>query len=305
MDSGLTAFFQQLPSIFIIIFCGSGAMLLAVIAYLVAWRRQKAQEERMPQPPPAEPAPSAYVDADLPDLDDLLKPAPLTRPTGGTFRVRLAEGGETEVAEVFTVLRDLSDGGLIVQIGDKAYRHPVSSADAEFRRRFETALRDLTPSAPVSAASSESATPTESKAVPPAPPPAVQVPVHPAQAAPPRSPTPDLAMPDLPDIPLPGDLPKFRMPEKIEPPKRGRIKPDRTPVPEINIAAAIESFLQHKLSMTGDFAGRSIHVSQSPLHGGVLIEVDGTFFEAVADITDDAVREYIAATIQEWQDRQV
>ena len=112
-------------------------------------------------------------------------------------------------------------------------------------------------------------------------------------------------MPDLPDIPLPGDLPKFRMPEKIEPPKRGRVKPERTPVPEINIAAAIESYLQHKLSMTGAFPGRSIHVSQSPLHGGVLIEVDGVFFEAVADIKDDAVREYIAAAIQEWQDRQI
>lgn len=298
MDSGFTAFFQQLPSIFIIIFCGSGVLLLAVVVYLIAWRRQKAQEERAPAAPYAEPALSAFIDADFPDLDDLLKLAPAPRSASATFRVRLTDGGETEVAEVFSVLRDLSDGGLIVQIGDKAYRHPASGADAEFRRRFETALRDLAPSAAVSAPLTEPA-PT------PAPPTAVETPVRPAQPTPPPAPTPDLAMPELPDIPLPGDLPKFRMPAKIEPPKRGRVKPDRTPVPEINIAAAIESFLQHKLSMTGDFAGRSIHVSQSPQHGGVLIEVDGTFFEAVADITDDAVREYITATIQEWQDRQV
>jgi hypothetical protein len=305
VDSGFTAFFQQLPSIFIIIFCGSGALLLAVIAYLVAWRRQKAQEERMPKAPTAESAPSAYVDTDFPDLDDLLKPAPVTRSASGTFRVRLAEGGETEVAEVFTVLRDLSDGGLIVQIADKAYRHPAAGADTEFRRRFETALRDLDPSAATSTAPADSAAPPASESVPSAPPPAVETPRRPMQTAPPPSPAPDLGLPDLPDIPLPGDLPKFRMPEKVEPPKRGRIKSDRTPVPEINIAASIEAFLQHKLSMTGDLAGRSIHVSQSPQHGGVLIEVDGTFFEAVADITDDVVRNYIAATIQEWQDRQV
>lgn len=299
MDSGFTAFFQQLPSIFIIIFCGSGALLLAVIAYLIAWRRQKAQEERAPAAPYAEPAQSAFVDADFPDLDDLLKTAPVTRSATGTFRLQLAEGEETEVAEVFSVLRDLSDGGLIVQIGDKAYRHPASGADAEFRRRFETALRDL-------AASTASAAPEQAPPAPTAPSePVTETPVRPSPPAPTPSPVPDLAMPDLPDIPLPGDLPKFRMPAKIETPKRGRIKPDRTPVPEINIAAAIESFLQHKLSMTGDFAGRSIHVSQSPQHGGVLIEVDGTFFESVADITDDAVREYITATIQEWQDRQV
>ncbi len=300
MDSGFTAFLQQLPSIFIIIFCGSGALLLAVIAYLVAWRRQKAQEARMPQVPSTEAAPSPYTDVDFPDLDDLLKPALMTRAASETFRVRLTEGGETEVAEVFTVLRDLSDGGLIVQIGDKAYRHPAASADAAFRRRFQTALHDLTRSAAI---------PAEPEPTPPAPmpptEPVVEAPHPPAQAAPPPFPAPNLGLPDLPDIPLPGDLPKFRMPDKIEPPKRGRIKPDRTPVPEINIAAAIEAYLQHKLSMTGDFAGRSIHVSQSPQHGGVLIEVDGTFFEAVTDITDDAVREYVTATIQEWQDRQV
>jgi hypothetical protein len=286
VDSGLTAFLQQLPSIFIIIFCGSGALLLAVIAYLVAWRRQRAQNAQTGAALPAAPAPSAFADADLPDLDDLLKPDTAARPTGGTFRVHLADGGETEAAEVFTVLRDLSDGGLIVQIGGKAYRHPVNSADAEFRRRFETALRDLAPPLPAS------------------PPPAASTPEPPIHPAPPP-PAPDLIMPDLPDIPLPGDLPKFRMPEKIEPPKRGRVKPDRTPVPEINIAAAIEDYLQHKLSMTGAFPGRSIHVRQSPLHGGVLIEVDGAFFETVADITDDSVREYIAAAIQEWQDRQI
>jgi len=36
----------------------------------------------------------------------------------------------------------------------------------------------------------------------------------------------------------------------------------------------------------------------------VRIEVDGTYFESVNDIEDDEVRDFIAATIQEWQDRQ-
>lgn len=308
MDSGVGEFFQQLPIIFIVIFCGSGAVLIGVIAYLVNFRRQRAltrlfslQNANATSSQIDDSAQGAN-DADFPDLDALLAPAPasmpaeappaaplpapLARPKSGTFRVALADGSEAEAAEVLVVLRDLMDGSLIIQIADKAYRNPPAGADAEFRRRFDGVLADLSPR--ISAAA-----PSTGVLVTP-PPPAPRTPPPPA----------DPTMPDLPDLPLPGDLPKFRMPEKIEPPKRGRIKPDRTPVPEINIAAAIEAFLQHKRELDDPFAGRSIHISQAT-NGGVLIEVDGIFYEAVADVTDEAVRAYLANTIQEWQDRQI
>ena len=51
-----------------------------------------------------------------------------------------------------------------------------------------------------------------------------------------------------------------------------------------------------------DYQGRSIHVHPSP-DGGVTIEVDGQYFDAVGDVTDDKVRALLSQTIQEWQTR--
>ena len=79
-------------------------------------------------------------------------------------------------------------------------------------------------------------------------------------------------------------------------------KSDLPPVPEINIAGAIETYLQHKKSLTPEYANRSIHIYPAP-GGGVSIEVDGKYFEAVSDVTDADVREFLSETISEWQDR--
>ena len=103
--------------------------------------------------------------------------------------------------------------------------------------------------------------------------------------------------------PAPGDLPKFKMPDGPPvKPKRGQ-RPVAEPIPEINIAASIEAFLQHKLSMTPQYATRSIHVRPAS-HGGVAIEVDGKFYESVGEVEDAAVRAFLSATIEEWQARQ-
>jgi len=103
---------------------------------------------------------------------------------------------------------------------------------------------------------------------------------------------------------MPGDLPKFKMPDKPEiPPRRGRNAPPKEAIPEINIAAAIESYLQHKLMQTPAYAGRNIHVRPAS-HGGVQIDVDGHIFESVGEVEEVAVREFLATTIAEWQSRQ-
>jgi hypothetical protein len=105
------------------------------------------------------------------------------------------------------------------------------------------------------------------------------------------------------NVPLPGDLPKFKMPDTPpQPPKRGR-KPVAEPIPEINIAGAIEAFLQHKLAFTPEYSTRSIHVRPAS-HGGVHIEVDNKLYDSVGDVEDAAVREFLTATIAEWQSRQ-
>jgi hypothetical protein len=128
-------------------------------------------------------------------------------------------------------------------------------------------------------------------------------PAPPKPAAKPTMPPPPPSM----NGPLPGDLPKFRdlpQQEKIKP--GGLFRQPRAeiePVPELNIAGAIEAYLQHKLRQTPDYYGRSIHVHSAP-GGGVMIEVDGEYFEAVSDVYDPEVRDFISTAIQEWQERQ-
>jgi hypothetical protein len=310
MDSGgIGNFLGQLPPILYIVFCGSSLALAFALGFMVYNRRRKAQAAAGGlMPVMAATGGTSSMDStpgDLPDLDDLLNPASLPTESApkparsGMFTVKLADGEEVEVAEVLTVLRDVAEGGLIIQIGGKAYRNPPALADADFKRRFNSTLRDLSQSA-------ISAPPPKPAA--PAAPPAPVVDELPAETTIPGSsngtPTPPVKPPVVAaNAPLPGDLPKFKLPDTPPtPPKRGR-KPVAEPIPEINIAGAIEAFLQHKLSLTPEYSGRSIHVRPAS-DGGVHIEVDDKLYDTVGDVEDETVREFLTATIAEWQSRQ-
>lgn len=305
MDSGFGEFFSQIPSIFILMFCGSGVLLFVVLGSIVRGRgRQRAAA--VPQAAGAAIYLSYSDIGDLPDLDELASAAPAPLPAAkaranGAYSVALAGGESVEVVEVLTVLRDVAEGGLIIQIGDKAYRNPPAYADADFKRRLNTTLRDLrealqtgTLQAPIVSAANGAAadqmdTPTVQSAVPPTP-------------APSAAPVPPAGERLSPYEPVPGDLPKFRMPDTPIKPKRGK-RPEPEPIPEINIAGSIEAFLQHKLARTPEYSRRSIHVVPAS-HGAVKIEVDGTFFDSVGEVDDEATRQFLAATIEEWQARQ-
>jgi hypothetical protein len=169
---------------------------------------------------------------------------------------------------------------------------------------------DGEPSPPVASTPPASTAPAGEYDLPPlddlvhGPKPAVNTPLPP-----PLEPAVKAALaPDKPDDDAPGALPDYKAigaTDKMV--KTGGIlrrnKLELAPLPELNIAAAIEAYLQHRLGATRRFLGRRIHVHSAP-NGGVRIEVDGTFYEAVSDITDEDVREFVSATIQEWQDRQ-
>jgi hypothetical protein len=103
----------------------------------------------------------------------------------------------------------------------------------------------------------------------------------------------------------PGDLPKFTLNETpiSAKPLRRVPKPTNDPIPEINVGGSIEAYLQHRLAITPEFAGRSIHIRSSP-KGGVIIEVDGRQYEAVGDVEDTDAKLFLAETIEEWQSRQ-
>ncbi|MCS7070481.1 MAG: hypothetical protein NZM00_03175 [Anaerolinea sp.] len=293
-ESTFADFVRQIPPVALVMFCISGtALVFAVTAAVIERRRKFKRLEALALANSALQAVAggaSDVDPDLlPGLDDLTAPAARAG-GGGMFSVRLAgEDVLIDVVEIVTFARAVSDGSLIVQAGDKAYRLADASADPELGRRLNTVREALG----VTAGSAPARPPAQPATPPPVARPA-SIPI-----TPPASPT-STVIPGQ----LPGDLPRFKMPDKIEPPGRFRRpkRPDEV-VPEINIAGAIEEYLQFKLSETQAFPGRYIHI-RGGAKGGLAIDVDDRSFEAVDDIDDPDVRAFLKQTIQEWQERQ-
>lgn len=231
------------------------------------------------------------LEKDLPPVDPasiLKKPAAETRPPANTppppvrsnrraYRVPLSTGGLARAEEMLSVLRDTRDGRLMVQINDKAYRSLTE--DPEVKARFIQLMRELNDT--VSKIDDNPPSQEDLEAV-----------VEDFNAPPP---------PIDADGGMPGDLPRYTLEESMRPTRTGRY--ESTPMPELNIPQAIESYLQHKLKYTPGFEGRQLHVLSAP-GGGVRIQVDDRFFEAVGDVDEPDVREFLSATIQEWQARQ-
>ncbi len=313
MGSDFSDFLAQLPFGLILTVCGSAILLVIVMTYIVSARARRAKA-RVPQTPAYVGAPSRAnlpQTGDLPDLDMLMDMSSIAafppppeattppRPTRkGTHTIHTDDSGEAEAVEVMAIMRDIVDGKLIVQMGDKLYKNIYT--DADFKEKFTKLMRELAQTAqakPVAPSAEPAPAPTPSPTPPmlmedtPPEPPARKV-----ESLPPP--------PIAPDGTMPGDLPSFKIEDQqpIQPRKRGQ-KLDIQPAPELDIAGAIEAYLQHKLKHTTDYTGRSIHVYPSS-DGGVRIEVDGQYYDGVGDIRDDTVRAFMQQTIQEWQDRQ-
>jgi hypothetical protein len=284
MEAGLNEFLQQLPPIFLYMFCGSGILLIFSSIMIVNARRKKAKLAAANSMNAAPNIPlMAYDSPDLPDLDSLLQggasPAPARR--GGTQPVILSDGSSADAVELLTVLRDITTGGLIIQMHDKVYRVGNVSGDADFKTKLRGILQEV--------ATGVGGT----------------QPLAQAQTAP-QPPAATLAAPPRPAAPAPGsfDLPKYSLDAVPTPMTRKELKKAiEKPIPELNIAGAIEAYLQHKLATSGQYAGRGLHVRSSD-GGGIHIELDGRAYEAVDDVQDADVRTFLKQTIQEWQDRQ-
>lgn len=302
MDMG--DFFAQLPPIFPILLIASVLLIGAGFAILIFSGRSKDKPRKnkdVPLPdvpamktvaPPAAPA-ATRTAADswaLPDIDQLTPAAAPQRPSG-TFRLTLTSGESVEAAEVMVLLRNMTDGSLIAQIGDKSYTCPPNDADADFLRRYTIAVRDLP------AASADA--PRSPRPVPTTPPPAA-VPSAPSPAAKSAAIAPAAAGSSTE---IPGDLPKFTSPESTEAPRLGRRPTATAPIPEINVAASIESYLQFRLSTDERFAGRNIHLLPAGADG-VRIEVDGQTFQHIDEVTDPSAQAFLRETVADWQSRQ-
>jgi len=280
-------------------------------------------------PSPSETVATDYTDYDddmdmdlmeMPDLNMLVNhtpepqpiqkpivpaPAPQAKPQpqvfnqpiqkGTKYPVKLNTGTVIQSEEIVSVLRDPRDGHLVVYIDDVGYRSLVDSPDV--KSRFVQIMKELSNvvTQPDDSDFPESETPPVEEAE--------SVQVSPPQPIINSAPPPPINQ----EGDMPGDLPSFKLddaePEQVKKGRFGRVKMEYKPVPELDIASAIEAYLQHKLQHSPDYNGRNIHVHSSPT-GGVLIQVDNQHYEAVSDVEDPQIRAFLSATIQEWQDRQ-
>ncbi|MBL8147142.1 MAG: hypothetical protein JNL34_12220 [Anaerolineae bacterium] len=298
MDMG--EFFAQLPPIFPILLIASVLLIIAGLAILVFSgsgkkkdKKRKGGDIELPAVPAMKPAKSSTAASSpvaagqwaLPDIEQISASSAPPRPSG-TYRLTLASGESVEAVEVMVLMRDVSDGTLIAQIGGNAYACPPAGADADFMRRYTIAVRDL------SASAADGARPPRPASA--APPPAASQPAARSAAAPAAAVT---------GSDIPGDLPKFTTPETTEAPRLGRRPASTAPIPEINVAASIEAYLQFRLLSEERFVDRSIHVLPAGADG-VRIEVDGESFGHIDDVTDPAVQAFLRETIADWQSRQ-
>lgn len=321
IDSGIGEFVQQLPSAFIVIFCGSGLALIAAVVLIVNARVRRANAANTTSPSsfaaPVAPVMNAFSTSEMPDLDSLLRSeagsAPVRSVKTGTYSVVLDDDAAAEAVEVLTVMRDVAGGGLIVQLGDKTRRISKNMEDAEFRQKLAAILKEIagTMGAPASAPTANAAKPQPQMPVA-----AESVPVAADTIAASAEPKPEPAVvseqnvsdsaPRLTAAPRARsasfDLPTYTLDTPTPNSRRDLKRAIEQPVPELDIAGRIESFLQHKLATTDTFSGHVLHIL--PADDGIRIQVDDVFYDAVSDVQDAAVRTFLQQTIQEWQDRQ-
>jgi hypothetical protein len=242
----------------------------------------------------------AYAEEELPDLSMLVPP------DLDDNRVKLNTGDTVEAALLLRVMRDKRDGRLLVVMEDGlGYRSLVNSPDV--RRTFTRLMKELAtvvnepdPLTQAVAAPPQQAEPTAGSQ--PSVPTARDLMSTPAE---PPSPSTTASVPKVAG-PLPGDLPSYKFddnPAVILPGTIGFKKVEFTPPPAVDVASAIEAYLQWRLQTTGRFPGRQIHVINAP-GGGVRIRVDDQYFDFVDDITDPEAKAFIKQSIQEWQERQ-
>ncbi len=307
-------FFSIFIGFFVSAAVWAGVLLLAIMFIvqrraLMRTRRELEQAKKSPS--------LAASAADL--ADRLSVPTPSPRPASagnvlptGTVTVKLSDGTPTPADFVLAVLRDQADGRLLVHLNGVAYRTLIDQTDA--RKTFTALMKELAqtvaetppprPSSVAPAASTTDETPPQEDFDLPDIDALVSLPNE-SSAQPRRPSTPIKGATQMPST---FDLPDYRALTQNDGiiPSEGflrRGKLELSPLPELNIAGAIEAYLQYKLAQTDAFAGRSIHVHPAT-DGGVVIEVDGMYFESVNDVSDDAARKFISAAIQEWQERQ-
>ena len=187
-----------------------------------------------------------------------------------------------DAVEVMRVWRDLSDGSLIIQMGDQRYRSLSDIQSPDLTRRFVAVVRELW--ALVNTSPARVTGSNESPAVPP-----------PSNSAGSMKSRMGLLNAEQ-EPPKPQHMLKQVAKQALG--QGGAAQPEQPS----GIANAVEDFLQFKLSTTPEFSKRSIHFR--PSHDlGVRIEVDGHYYDSIGDVVDADVREFLQELMREWEAR--
>lgn len=198
-----------------------------------------------------------------------------------------------DAVEVMRVWRDLSDGSLIIQMGDQRYRSLAEIGGTDLSRRFVAVVRELWAMVNNGAGARIASTlPTYEQSG------AVPLPEGSAGGMKAR----------IGLLNQPGEADEVKSRTGILR-QVARTALGQTPTPPTadvrrdGIADAVEEYLQFKLSNTPQFQTRSIHVRPA-IDGGVRIEVDGHYYDSVGDVIDADVREFLLNILREWEARQ-
>lgn len=274
------------PDLDLLLMTSPDALVMSAMpAVTVAAQGPAPSAGKMPVPPPSTPereqyAPEpAFVDDDPPPEMEQMEDE-MARDPGPTLPADLSDA-----VEVMRIFRDLSDGALIIRIGERTLRSADEFQNPELLRRFTTIVRDLTALANQLSALPEApavASPRDTTTLPPV-----------AQA--------------MASAGVPGSL-KLRTGVDSEPIKPGglfrRVPKPEGPVETVRgVAEAVEEFLQFKLAADPKYMTRNIHIRQAH-DGGLRIEVDGHYYSAIGDVVDPDARELLQSVMKEWEARQ-
>lgn len=186
-----------------------------------------------------------------------------------------------ETVEVLRVLRDLADGKLVIEIGGKRYRSLAEIIDPQVKRRFMGNAAALAQFAQVSTA-----------------------PLSPAAVLWPAPKTEVVDQPPTITYPPPQQSvePSIQPAGTTETAVAPADSQEQPSAPK-TIADEIEELIQLRLHTTPALMYRSIHIRQGA-GGGIRVEVDGHYFDSVAEVTDPEVTAFLQSVIHEWEARQ-
>jgi hypothetical protein len=208
-----------------------------------------------------------------------------------------SDAEHNDMVEVMRIWRDLGDGSLVIELGGRRYRSINEISNSELVRRFTAVVRELWLMV-------NNGAPNRSTTLPNAP--SGNAGLNAGTSGSVSSSTGGTgSLRNRIGILNPPPEPE----QEVSKPRgllRGASRQTSTQ-PEASrrpgIGDAVEDYLQFKLSSTPQFQARSIHVRPA-VDGGIRIEVDGHYYDGVGDVVDADVRDFLLATLREWEARQ-